>query len=63
MSGFCDISCGRCIAAPAAAACSDVAPNNQYTCAQQVGAGYHNVLVDFVTMSIGSQIKELETPR
>ena len=40
MSGFCDQSCGRCqsTATPAgtAAACADIPPNNQYTCAQQV---------------------------
>ncbi|DBB06710.1 TPA: hypothetical protein ACH3X1_012211 [Trebouxia sp. C0004] len=46
MAGFCDQSCGRCqsTAAPttpavAAASCTDIPPNNQYTCTQQAGWG------------------------
>ena len=34
--GFCKTSCGHCNTPAPAAACTDVPPNSQYTCAQQV---------------------------
>ena len=41
MSGYCLQSCNRCASTPAVpvSTCSDIPPNSQYTCAQQVSYG------------------------